>query len=63
MTMMEELKNKFWTSQDEMVTELEEEYYLDVVYVDDELLEVVTQSDETKVFTLIKANNTIAIRQ
>ena len=61
--MMEELKNKFWTSQDEMVTELEEEYYLDVVYVDDELLEVVTQSDETKVFTLIKANNTIAIRQ
>ena len=60
---MKELKNKFWTSQDEMVTELEEEYSLDVVYVDDEILEVVTQEEKTKVFALIKANSKIAIKK
>jgi hypothetical protein len=59
---MRELKNKFWTSRDEMVTELEEEYFMDVVYVDDEMLEVVTQDEETKVFPLITANNTITIK-
>lgn len=45
---MKELKNKFWTSEDEMVTELEEEYLLDVVYIDDEMLELVTQDKKRK---------------
>lgn len=59
---MRELKNKFWTSQDEMTTELEEEYLMEVVYVDCENIEVVTQDEETMVFDLIRANNTIAIK-
>lgn len=59
---MKELKHKFWTSQDEMTTELEEEYSMEVVYVDNENLEVVTQDEETIVFDLIRANKTIAIK-
>lgn len=59
---MKELKHKFWTSEDEMITELEEEFMYEVIYVDYENLEVVTPEEETKVFDLIRANNTITIK-
>ena len=60
-----ELQNKFWTSEKEMIDDIETNYSYDVVDIDYEYIELTPQDgweDETITFKLIRANNTIAIQ-
>ena len=60
-----QLQRNFWTSEDEMIEEIEEETDYDVLNVTEFEMDVIDRTlsdDEVKTYVLVRANNTIAIR-
>lgn len=60
---MENLLGKFWTSEEEMIKEIEENFYdvMDVQYSTIELMKQDGWDDGIEVYQLCRANKTISI--
>lgn len=62
---MKELKNKFWTSEEEMVKDIENNYCYDVIDIGYNFVELMAQDgweNETITLELIRAGKTITIK-
>lgn len=62
---MKELENKFWTSEEEMVKDIETNYCYDVIDIGYDFVELMAQDgweNETITLELIRAGKTITIK-
>lgn len=62
---MKELENKFWTSEEEMVKDIETNYCYDVIDIGYDFVELMAQDgweNETITLELIRAEKTITIK-
>lgn len=62
---MKELENKFWTSEEEMVKDIETNYCYDVIDIGYDFIELMAQDgweNETITLELIRAGKTITIK-
>ena len=62
---MKELENKFWTSEEEMIKDIENNYCYDVMDIGYDFVELMAQDgweNETITLELIRAGKTITIK-